>query len=125
MQKDFHFGTTYTLSRLAGFSKEESEIIATSSQYIDDAIHSGKIIFNNRAGYQFFAAAHKMLDYRNYKELANHYSWIPFHFLPGNVTDDPLFDGVEPFVQKLICQPNSLVAKLMIKKTIQNKHKHS
>ncbi len=124
MQKDFHFGTTYTLSRLAGFSKEESEIIATSSQFIDDAIHSGKIVFNNRAGYQFFASAHKMLDYRNYEELANHYSWIPFHFIPGNVTDDPLFKGVEPFVQKLICQPNSLVARLMVKKTIENKHKH-
>jgi len=123
MQKDFHFATTYTLARLAGFDKNQAEIISTSSQYIDDATHSGKILFKNRAGYQFFSSAHKMLDYRNFKELANHYSWIPFHFLPGNITDDPLFEGADPFIQKLICQPNSMVAKLMVEKTIQKKHK--
>lgn len=123
MQKDFHFSTTYVLSRLAGFNKEDATIIATSAQYIDDATHSGKILFTNRAGYEFFSSAHKMLDYRNFEELQNHYSWIPFHFLPGNSTTDPLFKGQDEFVQKLVCQPNSEVAQYMLKRTIQKRMK--
>jgi hypothetical protein len=64
-----------------------------------------------------------MLDYRNFEELQNHYSWVPFHFLPGNVTDDPLFAGQDTFVKKLICQPNSEVAQLMLKKLLTKKSK--
>jgi len=33
------------------------------------------------------ASAHKMLDYRNMRDLANHRVWLPFHFLPGNGGD--------------------------------------
>ena len=124
MQKDFHFTTTYVLARLAGFEKEEAEIISSSSQFIDDATNSGRLLFQNFAGYEFFASAHKMLDYRNFEELQNHYSWIPFHFLPGNVVDDPLFEGSDEFVKRLICQPNSDVAKLMLKKVFAKKNKN-
>ncbi len=123
MQKDFHFTTTYVLARLAGFEKNESEIIASSSQFIDDATDSGRLLFDNYAGYEFFASAHKMLDYRNFEQLQNHYSWIPFHFLPGNISDDPLFEGEDSFVKRLICQPNSDVAKLMLKKVFAKKNK--
>lgn len=123
MQKDFHFTTTYVLARLAGFNKDESEIISSSSQFIDDATDAGKILFSNRAGYEFFSSAHKMLDYRNFEELQNHYSWIPFHFLPGNKTDDPLFKNEDKFIQKLICQPNSEVAQVMITKMLEKRDK--
>jgi hypothetical protein len=123
MQKDFHFTTTYVLARLAGFNQDESEIISSSSQFIDDATDAGKVLFDNHAGYEFFSSAHKMLDYRNFKELQNHYSWIPFHFLPGNKVDDPLFEGQDEFVKKLICQPNSEVAQLMIHKMLHKKEK--
>ena len=87
MQIDFHHGTIYVLARLAGLNQNDANIVAYSSQYIDDAIHSGTIYFSNRATYQFKAAAHRMLDYRNFKELANHRVWTPFHFLPGNEID--------------------------------------
>ena len=36
MEKDFHFYVTYALAETAGFSPEESHIIAYSSQYVDD-----------------------------------------------------------------------------------------
>ena len=36
MQKDFHYYVTYALAKTAGFSPEESEIIAYSSQLVDD-----------------------------------------------------------------------------------------
>ena len=38
-------------------------------KFIDDATDAGKILFSNRAGYEFFSSAHKMLDYRNFEEL--------------------------------------------------------
>ena len=63
-----------------------------------------------------------MLDYRNFKELANHEVWIPFHFLPGN---DGLQAGKDPsgkFINKIICEPNSYIAQDMIHSCIENKN---
>jgi len=53
-------------------SPEESEIVAYCSQYIDDGTNAGTIKFDNGAKYRRLSSAHKMLDYRNFKELANH-----------------------------------------------------
>ena len=81
MQVDFHHGVTYVVARLAGFSASEADIIASSAQFVDDAVDSGKLYFKNGAVFEFTASAHKMLDYRNFEKLANHHVWIPFHFL--------------------------------------------
>jgi len=122
MQIDMHHGMTYVLSRLAGFNNEDGQIIATSSQFVDDAVNSGEIFFKNKAAYRFIAPAHKMIDYRNLKKMANHYSWIPFHFLPGNMIDPELKKhNVPDFVQKIICRPNSEVAQEMIRNCINKK----
>lgn len=114
MQIDFHFGVTYVVSRLAGFQKEEAYKIAYSAQYVDDAVHDGRLEFTNHASYNFISSAHKMLDYRNFESLSNHYVWIPFHFLPGNQVDDKYSQQLPDFVQKLICRPNSEVAQKML-----------
>jgi len=118
MQIDFHHGVTYVAARLAGFSKQEAGIIGYSAQYVDDAINSGTIQFRNKAKYHRISSAHKMLDYRNFEELANHFTWIPFHFLPGNggETADKNPDG--GFVEKLVCFPNSPVADDMVRSCI-------
>lgn len=123
MQIDFHFGVTYIASRISGFSKEESHIIASSAQYVDDAIHEGMLRFTNRASYKFIASAHKMLDYRNFEELANKYVWIPFHFLPGNEVDQTLQGKASNFEQQLVCRPHSQMAKDLVKVCIANKNK--
>lgn len=117
MQIDFHLGVTYVLARMSGFSPFEANTIASSSQYVDDAVESGKILFSNRSAYQFEASAHKMLDYRNFEELANHHVWIPFHFIPGN---DVRSSQVDSLVQKLICRPNSAIAQDILKSCIAN-----
>lgn len=117
MQIDFHLGITYVLARMSGFSPFEANTIASSSQYVDDAIHSGTILFQNRSAYEFQASAHKMLDYRNFKELANHHVWIPFHFIPGN---EVRISGVDSLVQKLICRPNSEIAQEVVNSCIGN-----
>jgi hypothetical protein len=122
MQIDFHHGVTYVVARLAGLNHDDASIVAYSAQYVDDATNSGFIKFSNGALFSRISSAHKMLDYRNFKELANHHVWIPFHFLPANCG---LPAGQEPkgeFIDRLICRPNSLVAQRMVQGCIQDKH---
>lgn len=118
MQIDGHHALTYIAARLAGFSASQSSKIAYSAQYVDDATNSGVIHFKNGAIYSRISSAHKMLDYRNADELANHRVWIPFHFLPGNggapAGENP--DG--SFVRKLVCCPDSHVARDMLRACI-------
>ncbi len=123
MQIDFHHAVTYVTSRLAGFSINESEIISYSAQYVDDAINSGTIKFRNRAMYSRDSSAHKMLDYRNFEELANHLAWVPFHFLPGNDCKKAGDNTHESFIEKLVCTPDSFVAEEMVRSCIADKQK--
>ncbi len=121
MQIDFHHATTYVVARDAGFSHDEADIIAYAAQYVDDATSSGTILFDNRAAYNRISSAHKMLDARNAEELANHYVWMSFHFLPGN---GGLFSNQNPngsFIEKIICTPNSQVAQEMVRDAILSK----
>ena len=115
MQIDGHHTLTYIAARLAGFGHAHASIIAYSAQYVDDATNSGTIHFDNGAMYTRISSAHKMLDYRNTDELANHQVWIPFHFLPGNggkpAGENP--DG--SFIRKIVCVADSPVALDMLK----------
>jgi hypothetical protein len=122
MQIDFHHGVTYVVSRLAGFNHPESDIIAYSAQYVDDAINQGVVRFkNSKTLFRRISSAHRMLDYRNLETLANNPVWIPFHFLPSG--------GEHPdqnIVDKLICRPNSPVAQAMVRHCImQQNNLHS
>jgi hypothetical protein len=121
MQIDFHHATTYVVARDAGFSHNEADIIAYCSQYVDDATSSGAIYFDNGVVFNRISSAHKMFDYRNLAELANHFVWIPFHFLPGN---GGLPAGQDPhggFINKLVCKPNSPIAQEMVRDAILEK----
>lgn len=115
MQIDGHHAMTYIAARLAGWPRTKASVIACSAQYVDDATNSGVIHFNSGAMCSRISSAHKMLDYRNSSELANHRVWVPFHFLPGNgglpAGDNP--DGT--FIRKLICYPGSHVAGDMLR----------
>ncbi len=123
MQIDFHHGITYIVARLAGFNEKEANIISYSAQYVDDATNSGTIKFRNGALYSRISSAHKMLDYRNFDELANHFVWIPFHFLPGNGGKKAGQNPQGTFVQKLVCTPDSFVAHDMMRACINDKNK--
>ncbi len=118
MQIDFHHGVTYVAARLAGFQHQEASIIAYCAQYVDDATNAGVIKFHNGALFSRISSAHKMLDYRNFQELANHRVWIPFHFLPGNGGLKAGEDPSDKFIDKLICRPNSYVAQEMVRECI-------
>ncbi|WGV26141.1 DUF6765 family protein [Halotia branconii] len=122
MQIDFHHGVTYVAARLAGFEHENANIIAYSTQYVDDATNDGLIRFENGALFSRISSAHKMLDYRNFEELANYRVWIPFHFLPGNGGLPAGEDPQGSFINKLICRPNSYVAQEMVRECIEHRH---
>jgi len=123
MQIDFHHGVTYVVARLAGMSHKDADVLSYSAQYVDDNIHTGAIQFSNGGRYYRESSAHKMIDYRNLKALANLKCWVPFHFLPGN-GNLPQGDNPEgSFIRKLICRPNSKVAQDMVTLAIENKHK--
>lgn len=114
MQIDGHHTLTYIAARFAGFNHKRASIIAYSAQYVDDATNSGTIFFKNGAIYKRISSAHKMLDYRNIDELANHQVWIPFHFLPGNGGAPAGENPTGTFINKLVCFPDSHVARDML-----------
>jgi hypothetical protein len=118
---DFHHGTTYVLARLAGFSQAEARVVAHASQYVDDAVSTGAVAFTNGAMYARISSAHKMLDYRNFEALADHLVWVPFHFLPGNGGLPAGQDPEGPFVKKLVCRPDSHVARDLIRSVIRHR----
>ena len=123
MQIDFHHGVTYVAARLAGFSHRQASTVAYCAQYVDDATNSGVIRFDTEAMYYRISSAHKMLDYRNFKALANHRVWIPFHFLPGNDGRPAGENPKAPFIKKIICRPDSHVARDMIAACIDDRDK--
>jgi len=118
MQIDFHHATTYVIARLAGFDSQESEIIAHSAQYVDDATSSGETHFDNKALYRRISSAHRMIDIRNTEEAANHLVWMPFHFLPGNGGKKAGNNPAGNFIEKIVCRPNSPIAQDMVKQAI-------
>lgn len=114
MQIDFHHGATYVIARFAGMDHAAASIVAHSSQYVDDATNSGRIEFDNGAMYERISSAHKMLDYRNFKQLSTHLVWVPFHFLPGNGGLPSGEDPAGAFAEKLVCRPDSYVARDLV-----------
>lgn len=122
MQIDGHHTATYVAARLAGFLHDEAEIISYAAQYVDDATNGGAVHFADSAYlYSRIASAHKMIDYTNFVDVENHLAWLPFHFLPGNGL---LSVGQEPLggeLEKLICQPDSPIARDVLKKALTDR----
>ena len=123
MQIDFHHATTYVAARLAGLDQEAAQTVAYAAQYVDDATSSGTIHFSNKAMYHRISSAHKMVDPRNAKALANHLVWIPFHFLPGNGGQAAGVKHDGGFIEKIICTPDSPIAREMVAQAIIEKDK--
>lgn len=116
MEIDFHHAVTHIVARLAGFTPEQARIIGHSAQYVDDATSSGEILFSNGGAYTRISSAHKMLDYRNFKNLANANVWLPFHFLPGNGGVHANSSPRGRFIHKLVCRPDSPIAREMVER---------
>lgn len=97
MQIDMHYYGVYALARLAGIRADAAQIVATASQYVDDAIND--IIQHHENGNRLapILTAHRIIEIvENRDEDDQPFVWVPFHFFPGN-------DG-NGFSERLICR---------------------
>lgn len=106
MQLDMHYYGTYVLAKLAGLKDEVCEIIANSSQLVDDNVADKDLEFYEGAFIKAQASAHHVGDLANIKESDQRRVWVPFHFLPG-------IEG-EAYEEKLICKKNSNIAQELV-----------
>jgi hypothetical protein len=123
MQIDFHHAVTYVAARVAGFKHEDADIIAYAAQYVDDATCEGIIRFDNRAIYKRSSSSHKSIDFENFDPVEDLVVWMPFHFLPGNGTADPGDDTAGSFIHKLVCLPDSQIARDMLNSAFEDRRK--
>lgn len=121
MQIDFHFATTYVIARIAGFNQNDAEIIAYSSQYVDDSTTTGFLRFDNGMRYYREATAHPVLHLINLSNDSSAKSWLPFHFLPGNEQQQQVAPDSHLFERHLICRPSSPIAQEMMASVIAMK----
>lgn len=105
MDLDYHYATIYVLSRWAKFGSGNSNIIATSSQFVDDNFDQNP--FSDAEEKENIANGVRVRYscqnvWGNVTGKGNCEVWIPFHFLPGlqGETND----------EKLVCKKNSELA---------------
>jgi hypothetical protein len=134
MQYDMHYYGTYALAAAAGIPRDDAQIIAHASQYVDDqdyevletvrqeqddlcegvigiptAHHPVEAGLRTEVQAVINEAISKIPLKRRTDLLGADDSrlvWVPFHFLPGN-------EG-ESFHEKLICKKDSNIANEMI-----------
>lgn len=91
MEKDFHYYMLYSIARLTGF--EEADIIAYSSQFVDDnnegqfTIDQEKSFFPQRIsadGGYYYPIMTQSLSPKSLDPYIQKYVYLPFHFLPGD-----------------------------------------
>jgi hypothetical protein len=115
MQIDMHFYGVYALCRLAGINSENAHIIAYASQFVDDKIKGENIVFRkSQKALRPVMTSHKPIDYLNAIYEDQWKVWTTFHFLPGNEPADGTFE------EKMICQRNSKLAKLVLRNAEDN-----
>lgn len=118
MQIDFHHAVTYVACRLAGMHRDDAATVAHAAQYVDDATNDGPLAFETGQRYVRVTSAHKSLDLLdNANHADNRLVWVPFHFLPGNA--DGLQGTTDKFIQRMVCKPDSAVARTMMQDCIE------
>lgn len=116
MQKDIHFYGVYCLCRTAGINEETAELIAYSSQFVDDALGDGTLIFRQeKSAILPTMTSHKPLDLKNAIEEDQYRVWVAFHFLPGNDKN------AKNFTERMICRKNSETAEAIIEHALKHK----
>ncbi|HPO15208.1 MAG TPA: hypothetical protein PLI09_17325 [Candidatus Hydrogenedentes bacterium] len=108
MEKDMHFFAVYALARSTGFTPQNAAIVATASQFVDDAEEDKCTILGNGTAIPPMMTAHAVMDYRNISPDEQWNVWVPFHFLPGNIGPKNNFE------QRMICQKDSALAQAVM-----------
>jgi len=94
MYRDFHYYGTYVAARLAGYNKAEAETIAYAAQYVDDS-NQNRLLKEGDYGLDFqpipTVQTNGQVINSNIYEKRN--VWVPFHFLPGNLSGIVKYKG--------------------------------
>ena len=111
MNKDFHYYLTYFLLRSAGYSDDESYIVAYSNQYTDDNDVRYKISLKNSSFCQNTLTYTK----RIYEISSEVHVIMPLHFLPGDIGDSPS-ERRDGKVSPINVTPDSKAARFLLRK---------
>ena len=122
MEKDFHYFTIYSISKLTGF--QDADIIAYSSQFVDDN-NEGQFDIDGESSFfpekipinggHYYPIMTQSLSPKSLNPYVQKYVYVPFHFLPGDNTVD--IDGKK---NTLSTTPNSKNAKILLKKALDS-----
>ncbi|MCK5052293.1 MAG: hypothetical protein KAS53_11265 [Candidatus Cloacimonetes bacterium] len=116
MQKDMHFYGIYCLCRAAGINEDTANTIAYSSQFVDDALGDGTIIFKKeKSAILPTMTSHKPLDLKNAIEEDQWRVWVAFHFLPGDNKN------AKSFTERMICEKKSKTAEAIFEHALKHK----
>ena len=122
MEKDFHYYVIYALAETAGYSPEDSRIIAYASQYVDDNNESQ---YPEKDGLPRFPSSIRlnggyfrpiMTQSMSVKSLVyeiQKFVYIPFHFMPGDNGKQ-----VKGGTNRYSVTPNSKNARKLLKSAI-------
>ncbi|MBS4068024.1 MAG: hypothetical protein KGZ62_05450 [Sulfurimonas sp.] len=126
MQKDFHYCLIKVLAKNSGFSEDDAQIIAYSSQYTDDSVEHMPFRIKNipnalnysriNRGQDLFdpiCTAHKGIQFLSgIVKKVQMDVYIAFHFCP------PLpYGGHGPY--NYCCTPDGMLARLLVKNSIK------
>lgn len=113
-----HYYATYAISRLAGFNPKDANVIATSSQFVDDATsenseknQSGEMLFAISTAHHLKSVPMKSLLHSHSHRLV----WVPFHFYPGGQGST--------LEEKMLCTKNSAIVNKMFDNHLAMKDK--
>src|SRR5436309_9140770 len=109
MQTDMHYYGTYALARCAGIRDDIALAIATAAEFVDDSDYVDVTLMD---GFQVKGnpTAHHPMDMHNLLFTDQRHTWIPFHFIPGNV-------GANTY-ERLQCQIDSPIAREMVARNV-------
>ncbi|MEN2427193.1 DUF6765 family protein [Chromobacterium vaccinii] len=136
MQIDMHYYGTYAMAAAAGIPRNDAEIVAHASQYVDDQDHeelrSVRTVNGDTCEAVIgIATAHSPYDISAdvglMKSVINKLTrhpmnstaddsrlvWVPFHFLPGG--------GNGKYLERIMCKRDSQIAQEMIDHHIKQK----
>lgn len=111
MQVDMHYFGTYCMARAAGLSAEAAQIAASAAQYVDDNVDGDPIVLKDGARLLREPTAHHITNVpKNIEPNDQRNVWLPFHFLPGNETEEDDTD----YTVRLRCRKDSEPARHMV-----------
>ena len=93
MEKDFHYYLIYAITKITGY--EEADIIASSSQFVDDNNEGQFTIDDQPSGFPekisanggyYYPIMTQSLSPKSLDTYVQKYVYVPFHFIPGGAS---------------------------------------